>query len=246
MARTAVLARLTWRPATLVRVRTETDTAHTLTLELAGWTGHVPGQHVDLRLTAPDGYTAVRPYSIASLPAEGTLDLTVATTSGGEVSPYLVQTARPGVVVELRGPLGEWFVWRPEQVEPVQLIAGGTGLVPLMSMLRTHRAHGSRSEMRLLYSTRAPDSLLYAEELTPRRTNEVTVVYTRTGEPSDPRPAHRIDALDVATHAIAAAQQPLCYVCGPTDFVEAVIGLLLQAGHDPRRIRAERFGAGRN
>lgn len=246
MARAAVLARLTWRPATLARVRRETDMANTLTWEVAGWTGHVPGQHVDLRLTAPDGYTAVRPYSIASLPAERTLDLTVATTSGGEVSPYLVQMAQPGVVVEVRGPLGEWFVWRPGQMEPVQLIAGGTGLVPLMSMLRTHRAHRCSSEMRLLYSTRAPDSLLYAEELAPQRPDEVTVVYTRTGRSPDTRTAHRLDAMDVATHAIPAAQQPLCYVCGPTDFVEAAIGLLLQAGHDPRRIRAERFGAGRN
>jgi ferredoxin-NADP reductase len=228
-------------------VREETATVRTLTWAVAGWAGHVPGQHVDLRVTAPDGYTASRPYSIASSPATESLELTIAATEGGEVSPYLVHTARPGVGVELRGPLGEWFVWRPHQVEPVQLIAGGTGLAPLMSMLRTHRSQQNGSEMRLLYSTRAPDSLLYAAELSASGANEeVTVVYTRTGHPMDVRTPHRLDASDVATQVLPATQAPLCYVCGPTDFVEAVIGLLLHEGHDPRRIRAERFGSGGN
>jgi ferredoxin-NADP reductase len=151
------------------------------------------------------------------------------------------------VIVEVRGPLGEWFVWRPNQVEPVQLIAGGTGLAPLMSMLRTHRSHQHDSQMRLLYSTRAPDSLLYGAELSASAANqEVTVIYTRTGHPADSRTPHRLDANDVATHVLPATEEPLCYVCGPTDFVEAAIGLLLLKGHDPRRIRAERFGAGGN
>ena len=247
MARAAVLGRLTWRSATLQSTRAETETARTLTWHVPGWAGHLPGQHVDLRLTAPDGYTAQRPYSIGSAPAEDTFDLTVEAASGGEVSPFLVEDARPGVSVEFRGPLGGWFVWRPEQPDPVQLIAGGSGLVPVMSMLRTHRPGHRNSEMRLLYSTRTPASMLYADELTeqPARAGEtLDVVYTRGRPASHPRPPRRLDATDLARYVIPASRDPLCYVCGPTPFVEAVTAELLGQGHDKDRVRAERFGAG--
>lgn len=249
MARAAVLGRLTWRPATVEAILAETATARTLTLALPGWNGHQAGQHVDVRLTAPDGYAAVRPYSIASAPAVDTFDLTVEDTPGGEVSPFLTQMARPGVSVDIRGPLGGWFLWRPEQDAAVQLVAGGSGLVPLMSMLRTHRMVRHASPMHLLYSVRTPSSVLYARELDgpgTGATSRVTIAYTRTAPEGHHRPAGRLQNEDVAAATIPASDAPLCFVCGPTPFVETVIGMLVSHGHDPTLIRAERFGAGRN
>jgi ferredoxin-NADP reductase len=231
-----------WRPTTIEDIVADTATARTLRFAAPGWDGHVPGQHVDLRVTAPDGYTAVRPYSIGSAPALDTFDLTIEETPGGEVSPFLTQSARPGASVEIRGPLGRWFVWRPEQEEPVQLIAGGSGVVPLMSMLRTHRNVSHPSPMRLLYSVRSPSSTLYAGELG----DDVTVLYTREAPTGSLREPHRLQEADVTAAAIPAVQRPQCFVCGPTPFVETAIELLVRLGHDPTLIRAERFGAGRN
>ena len=214
-------------------------------LTVPGWTGHVPGQHVDVRVTAPDGYSAIRAYSIASVPTDGAVTLTVERTDRGEVSPFLVEIARPGVDLEVRGPLGRWFVWSPTSTEPVQLIGGGSGVVPLMSMLRTHRSVASGTPMRLLCSVRSPDALLYASELAELR-DSVAVVYTRQAPAGDRRAPARLGSADLMDHVIPPAERPQCYVCGPTPFVETVVELLLEHGHPTDRIRAERFGSGRS
>ena len=214
-------------------------------LTVPGWAGHIPGQHVDVRLTAPDGYAAIRAYSIASVPTEGTVTLTVERTDRGEVSPFLVEAAEPGVDLEVRGPLGRWFVWSPTSEEPVQLIGGGSGVVPLMSMLRTHRSVASAAPMRLLCSVRSPDALLYASELAELR-DSVAVAYTRQAPAGDGRAPARLASADLRDHVIPPGERPQCYVCGPTPFVEAVVGLLLEQGHPTDRIRAERFGSGRS
>lgn len=243
MARTALRRGLArgWQPARLVGVRTETAAARTLRLRVEGWPGHLAGQHVDVRLTAEDGYTAQRSYSL-SAPADGDdIELTVQLVADGEVSPYLVGDIEVGDVVEVIGPLGGWFVWRPDQPEPVVLIGGGSGVAPLVAMRRAHAAADSAAPVRLLYSVRSAADVCFADEL--RGGTDVVLLHTRTAPPDDPRGAHRIDAADIAAHAWPAGQGPSCYVCGPTPFVEAAIGLLLAAGHDPARIRAERFGA---
>ena len=214
-------------------------------LTVPGWTGHTPGQHVDVRVTAPDGYSAVRPYSIGSVPSDDGVALTVELTERGEVSPFLADVAQPGVDLEVRGPLGRWFVWSPTSEEPVQLVGGGSGVVPLMSMLRTHRAVASTTPMRLLCSVRSPAALLYAAELAELR-DSVTVVYSRQAPAGHARAPARLDVADVLDHVIPPAQRPQCYVCGPTPFVEAAVELLVQQGHPTDRIRAERFGSGRS
>ncbi|NUS53353.1 MAG: oxidoreductase, partial [Streptomycetaceae bacterium] len=169
MARAAVPRRLgerlRWRVATVAELRPETAAAATLVLRVPGWPGHLPGQHVDVRLTAEDGYSTQRSYSIASAPSDGHLELTVQRVADGEVSPYLADELRPGDEFELRGPVGGWFVWRPEQNDPVLLVAGGSGVVPLMAMIRTRAAVGSRAPFRLVYSVRTPDDRLYLPEL---------------------------------------------------------------------------------
>lgn len=255
MARAAVLERLTWSPATLERVHAETSSARTLTFDVAGWSGHQPGQHVDVRLTAADGYTAQRAYSIGSAPAAATFDLTVEETPGGEVSPFLVEMAKPGVIVEVRGPLGGWFLWTPDRIEPVQLVGGGSGVVPLMSMFRTHRISKHPSPMRLLYSVRSPADILFANELhafhpldhvgLKSTADSVSVLYSRATPTGEQRPARRLSEVDVQAHTLPSASHPVCYVCGPTPFVEAAVALLLAAGHPPSMIRTERFGSGR-
>src|SRR5262249_55174299 len=157
MAGTAVFGRVTWLTATVVGLRDETATARTLSLVVRDWPGHVAGQHLDVRLTAEDGYSAVRSYSIASAPSsEGHIEITIERLPNGEVSPYLTQQVMVGDELEVRGPIGRWFVWHPEQAEPIQLVAGGSGVVPLMSMLRTRDSSGSAAPFRLLYSIREP------------------------------------------------------------------------------------------
>lgn len=193
MARTAVPRRLgdrlRWRAATLTERRQETPAASTLFLDVPGWPGHLAGQHVDVRLTAADGYSTQRSYSIASAPGAEQVELTVQRVEDGEVSPYLVDAFAAGDAVELRGPVGGWFVWRPEQTEPVLLVAGGSGLVPLMAMIRARRAVGGRSPFRLIYSVRTPQDRLYQDEL--RHTDpglDVAYVYTRTAPEASRRP----------------------------------------------------------
>jgi len=245
MAGAAVLGRLNWRIARVIALRDETATARTITFEVAGWPGHVAGQRVDLRVTAADGYSAVREYSIASAPHEDTrIELSIERLPNGEVSPYLTQDLAIGDVVELRGPIGGWFVWRAEQAEPVQLVAGGSGIVPLMAMIRSRIAKRSAAPFRLLYSIRSPDAVWYRDELRELSTKGigVTFVYTRTSPPDQPRPPGRIDTELVAEASWPPSSTPTCYVCGPTSFVERAAGMLIALGHSPDRVRTERFG----
>jgi ferredoxin-NADP reductase len=237
--------RRAWRPAVLLERRTESPSARTLVLGVDAWAGHLPGQHVDVRLTAQDGYQTARSYSLAA-PADGTrLEITVQRTSGGEVSPFLSDELCVGDRVELRGPLGGWFVWRPEAPGPVLLVAGGSGIVPLMAMIR-ERTGTSRAPFRLVHSVRTPEDRIYAAELRRRAADDggldVSYVYTREAPPESPRPPGRIRADDLLAHGWPPDFEPTCYVCGPTPLVEVVAGLLVGSGHDPEHIRTERFG----
>jgi len=237
--------RRAWRPAVLVERRTETPSASTLVLEVPGWPGHLAGQHLDVRLTAPDGYQAARSYSLAA-PADGErVEITVQAVPDGEVSSFLVGDAVSGDSVEVRGPVGGWFVWKPEDSGPVLLVAGGSGVVPLMAMIRT-RDGMDGAPFRLIYSVREPEDRIYDHELRRRATEDsgldVTVVYTRTAPEGEPRPTGRISIDDLVSYGWAAKQEPTCYVCGPTGFVETVANLLIFLGHDSSKIRTERFG----
>jgi ferredoxin-NADP reductase len=230
----------------VVAVRRETPSARTLVLDVPDWPGHLAGQHVDIRLTAEDGYMAQRSFSIASAADSTHVELTVQSVSGGEVSTYLVDEVRPGDQMELRGPIGGYFIWRSEQQQPVLLLAGGSGLVPLMSMIRTRSAAGAATPMRLIYSVRSVTDVLYAAELRDRADHDVgltaTIIYTRGAPDGSPRPAGRIDAAVLSELAWRVDGQPLNYLCGPTAFVERMADLLVAAGHPPVRIRTERFG----
>jgi ferredoxin-NADP reductase len=235
-----------WALARVEQVRTQTPSARTLRLAVPGWTGHLPGQHVDVRLTAPDGYTATRSYSIASAPHDGSLEIAVEQVPDGEVSPYLVQVATVGDQFEVRGPLGGWFVWREQQPEPLQLIGGGSGVVPLMSMVRTHGSARSTAPVRLLYSVRDPSSVYFRDELDRRAAEqsglEVSYAFTRRAPSGWDGVVGRVDAARLVGWAWPPDRRPATFVCGPTGFVEAVADLLVLAGHDARRIRTERFG----
>jgi ferredoxin-NADP reductase len=246
MARTAVLGRLTWLVAVVKAVRDETPTARTIVLEVPGWPGHGAGQHVDVRLTAEDGYSAQRSYSIASAPNGTEVELTVQRLADGEVSPYLTQTLTVGDPLELRGPVGGWFVWDAESTAPALLIAGGSGLVPLMAMIRARAQNASRVPFRLIYSVREPAAALYATELAQLQGAGdglgVTCLYTRTAPAGSPLPAGRISADVIASGGWPPVDSPQVFVCGPTGFVEASAGLLVAAGHDPGAIKTERFG----
>ncbi|MCW6008791.1 oxidoreductase [Micromonospora sp. CPCC 205371] len=238
--------RLTWRVARLVETRDETPSARTLVLDVSGWPGHLAGQHVDVRLTADDGYTAQRSYSIAA-PADGDrVELTVQRVPDGEVSPYLTEVFAKGDPVEVRGPVGGWFVWRPTDTAPVLLVAGGSGIVPLMAMVRARRAAGSRVPFRLIYSVRTPSDVYYADELRRRVRDDggldVAYAYTRAVPDGWPEPPRRLGVAAVNTAGWPPNLEPACFVCGPTGFVEAVADILVALGHDPRRVRAERFG----
>lgn len=239
-------ARLAWRPATLVAVREETATARTLVLDVPGWSGHLAGQHVDVRLTAEDGYSTQRSYSISSAPDGQRIQLTVQRVADGEVSPYLVDDFAPGAAVELRGPVGGWFVWRPTDTPPVFLVAGGSGVAPLMAMIRARRAAGSRVPFRLLYAVRSPADVLYADELLrpggPGPGVDVTLAYSRSVPEGSRRPAGRITVADVNTAGWPADFAPTNFVCGPTAFVETVADILVALGHPARQVRTERFG----
>jgi ferredoxin-NADP reductase len=234
-----------WKVGTVTAVHTETPTARSLEIEIPGWPGNLAGQHLDLRLTAADGYTATRSYSIASAGSDERVQLAVDRLPDGEVSPYLVDEVVVGDKIELRGPLGGWFVWRPEQTEPVQLIAGGSGVVPLVAMIRAHQAGGSTTKFRLLYSVREPADVFFADELealekTPSL--EITWVYTRKTPDGWPRPASRVNRATLVESTIPASDNPTVFVCGPTGFVEAVADLLVEAGHPADRVKTERFG----
>ena len=236
-----------WHVGKVIALHDETPTARTITLEVPDWPGHVAGQHVDVRLTAADGYSAVRSYSIASEPnSAGRVELTIERLRDGEVSPYLTQELAVGDALELRGPIGGWFVWRTDQTEAIQLIAGGSGIVPLMAMIRSRASAGNTAPFRLLYSVREPAAVFYRDELQALLNQDgaesVTYAYTRAAPKNWPRPPGRIDTALIESAAWPSNVAPTCYVCGPTSFVESAAGLLIASGHSPDKIRTERFG----
>ena len=323
MARAAVSGRLIWRAATLTAAFQETQSARTLVLDVPGWPGHLPGQHVDVRLTAPDGYRAQRSYSIASAwvespapsspasagaapsspapagaapsgaapsgpaqsspaqsgpapsgpavssPAQsgaapagpapgspavggetaengGKIELTIQRLDDGEVSPYLTDVLEVGDQIELRGPVGGWFVWHAKPSNPALLIAGGSGVVPLMAMVRARADEMARQPFRMIYSVRTPGDVIYAEELA-RRVREdlgfdLHMVYTRKVPAGSPDMPKRIDEAIIKSHGWPPDLMPDSFICGPTTFVEAVADTMVSLGHDADRIRTERFG----
>jgi ferredoxin-NADP reductase len=246
MARAALPRRLNWQQARVVELVEETAQTTSIVLEPADWPGHDAGQHVDVRLTAEDGYQAQRSYSIASGPEDEHLVLTVERLDDGEVSPYLVGELRPGDDLELRGPIGGYFVWNQSLAGPLLLIAGGSGIVPFRSILRHRSATGSDVAVRLLYSARALDDVIYRDELAEFAAagNGVDVSFTLTREWPEDWTGHRgrIDGKLLDEVSWPAANMPLTYICGPSGFVESASGTLVGGGHDPRRIRTERFG----
>jgi ferredoxin-NADP reductase len=236
--------KLQWRVARVVDTAPETESAQTIGLAVPGWGGHLAGQHIDLKLTAEDGYSAQRSYSL-SRPADGErIELTVQQIADGEVSPYLTGV-RPGEEIELRGPIGGWFVWRPDEDARVLLVGGGSGIVPLMAMLR-QRALAGNAHFRLVYSVRGPADVYFAQEL--RRLERdcdwlrVAVVYTRTAAPQTARPPGRVGSADLAPTGRSPDRRTRVYVCGPTGFVESMTTMLIELGHQPSAIRTERFG----
>jgi ferredoxin-NADP reductase len=244
MARAALLRRLTWQAATLIEVREESASARTLVLGVPDWPGHLAGQHVDVKLTSEDGYSAQRSYSIASagMPVDAPLEITVQRVIDGEVSPYLVDVATMGDQVEIRGPVGGYFAWQPEDERPVLAIGGGSGVVPLMAMLRTHVVAASAARFRLIYSVRTPADQLYAPELAGTTTADIQYIYTRETPPGWPHARGRLDAVRLAQLAYPAAEKPHVFICGPTGFVESVANTMVDLGHDPSNVKTERFG----
>jgi ferredoxin-NADP reductase len=245
MERTAVRRRLNWQTGTVERLVTETPSTRSICLDVPGWSRHRAGQHLDIRLTAEDGYQAQRSYSIASAPEDDRIMLTVERLDDGEVSPFLVGELRTGDELELRGPVGGYFVWEAACGGPLLLVAGGSGLVPFRAMLRHHRASGSAVPVRLLYSARSLPDVVYRDELTRIAGNgEIDVRFTLTRvHPAGWRGyRRRIDQELLAEVAWPATDRPLVYVCGPTDFVETAASALVALGHEPGRIRLERFG----
>ena len=243
MAGTAVRGRLTWQVATVADVVTETPRVRTIVLDVPDWPGHRAGQHLDIRLTAEDGYRAEREYSIASAPGEP-VAVTVERLEDGEVSPYLTDELRPGDGLELRGPVGGYFVWEPEDGGPLLLVAGGSGVVPLRAMLRHRGRTGSDVPVRLLYSSRSLEDVIYLDELDePRDGVEVVHTLTRRQPPGWTGRRGRVDAALLADVAWSVEDDPLVFVCGPTSFVEAVASGLVGLGYRPERIKTERFGS---
>jgi ferredoxin-NADP reductase len=241
MARTAIRGRLTWQLADVVAARRESSRASRLSLRPPNWSGHRAGQHVDVRLTAEDGYTAQRSYSLASPPEQDELDLIVERLDDGEVSPYLTDELRAGDQLELRGPIGGYFVW-PDGDDPVQLIAGGSGVVPFLSMLRHHRSAQPSRQATLLYSARTADDLLGMAELAESAAT-VTVTLTRGAPANWDGLTGRVDEAMLSTYTLPPNRRPHVLVCGPTGFVETIARTLTTQGHDPSSIKTERFGA---
>jgi ferredoxin-NADP reductase len=246
MERTALPRRLAWQLARVVDVRAETPRTKSLVLDLPEWAGHQAGQHVDIRLTAEDGYQAQRSYSIASPPEDRQLVLTVERLDDGEVSPYLTEVLQPGDQLELRGPIGGYFVWRAALGGPLLLIAGGSGIVPLMAMIRHRAAQQSTVPTRLLYSSRAIDDVIYRDELDQLAAADpsLTVVHTltRSRPPGWAGHRRRIDRAMLAELIWPPSEQPQAFVCGPTSLVESVASTLVELGYDPLHVKTERFG----
>jgi ferredoxin-NADP reductase len=247
MARAAVLGRLTWQLGEVAEIVRETPRVSSLVLEVSDWPGHLAGQHVDVRLTAEDGYQAQRSYSIASAPEDSRVILTVERLDDGEVSPYLVGEVRVGDKIELRGPIGGYFVWKADDARPLLLVAGGSGIVPLMAMIRHHAAASATAPVRVLYSSRSIEDVIYMEELAtqsvPGMGVEVSHTLTRTQPPGWEGYARRIDGEMMAEIAWPRKESPAVFICGPTPFVETAAGLLVESGYDASWIKTERFGA---
>lgn len=247
-------AAIAWRLATVLDVVTETPRTRTLVLDVPGWPGHRAGQHVDVRLTAEDGYQAQRSYSIASAPQDARLALTVARLDDGEVSPYLTDVLREGDRLELRGPIGGYFVWNVALGGPLILVAGGSGIAPLMAMLRYRAAALETADLRarhnvparLLYSSRRWDDVIYRDELArlarDDETVEVALTFTREPPPAWTGFRRRIDRMMLAEVAWPPGERPHVFVCGPTPLVEAAATALVELGHDPALVKTERFG----
>ena len=246
MAGAAVLGRLTWLAAEVIETVAETPRVRTLRLRADGWPGHRAGQHLDVRLTAEDGYQAQRSYSIASAPGDG-LEITVERLEDGEVSPYLVDEVREGDRFEVRGPIGGYFVWDGSDPAPLLLVGGGSGVVPLAAMIRHRAAAGSDAPTRLLYSSRTLDEVVYRvelDELADRADGfELFVTLTRSQPEGWAGYARRIDAELLEEVAWPAAEAPQVFVCGSTRFVDAAADGLVALGYEPQRIKTERFGA---
>jgi ferredoxin-NADP reductase len=244
MARAAVLGRLTWQLGEVIELVDETVRVKTIVLDVPGWPGHRAGQHVDVRLTAEDGYQAQRSYSIGSPPGDP-LSITVERLPDGEVSPYLVDELRAGDKLEFRGPIGGYFVWDEDLGGPLQLIAGGSGVVPLMAMARHRAKVGSSVPSRLLYSSRTIDDVIFRTELGRLEGDGLEVVHTLTR--AQPQGwtgySRRIDGELLGEVAFRPSERPKTYICGSTPFVEAVSSALVALGHEPGMIRTERYGA---
>jgi ferredoxin-NADP reductase len=255
LARAAVLGRLNpgssgrldWQFGTLAEIVQETPKVSSLYFDVPGWPGHLAGQHVDVRLTADDGYQTERSYSIASSPEDRRLALTVERLDDGEVSPYLVGELRPGDMLELRGPIGGFFVWRGDEDRPLFLVGGGSGVVPLMSMLRHRAAIGSKTSTRLLVSSRTLADVIYHAELDRLGAADdgLRVFHTLTREKPQGWTGYtrRVDEAMLKEVAFPREDMPAVFICGPTSFVEAASSLLVGMGYDARSIKTERFGA---
>lgn len=236
--------RASWHVGRVASRRRETASAVRIELDVPTWPGNHAGSHVDVRLTAPDGYQAARSYSVASSGETTRVILAVDEVPAGEVSPYLVHQLAEGDELEVHGPLGRYFVWVPSEPDrsPVQLIAGGSGVVPLFAMAVAREHEADHAEFGLLYSVRTPDDVFFAEELSALSKTTVDIVHTRRSPPGSPRAAGRLTRESVSSYVFPATATPRIFLCGPTPFVETIAGWLLQLGHDPLRIRTERFG----
>ena len=247
MERGTLLGRLNWQLGEVVATQPETVRTKSITLALPDWMGHRAGQHVDVRLTAEDSYQAERSYSIGSPPEEvPRVTLTIERIDDGEVSPYLTDELRVGDKLELRGPIGGYFVWEVQMGGPLLLVAGGSGIVPLMAMIRHRAAVGSSVATRLLYSSRSLEDVIYRDELDQMMKSstmlEVVQTLTRAQPPGWTGYARRIDTQMLREVAWPVEQRPLAYICGPTPFVETAAASLVTLGYEPARIKTERFG----
>ncbi len=246
MVGTAVRGRLTWQVAEVVELIAENDAVRTIVFECPGWPGHLAGQHIDVRLTAEDGYQAQRSYSISAPADRERVAITVELVDGGEVSPFLLGELRTGDMIELRGPIGGYFVWRATMTNPLFLVGGGSGVVPLMAMLRARIASGSQVPLRYLASARSAGRLIYAEELSRvvAEQDGIEVVHTLTREHPEgwTGPTRRVDRDMLTAAGFLPSDRPDVFVCGPTGFVETVAATLVEMGHDPSSVRTERFG----
>ena len=236
--------RLAWQIGEVVETIPDTPRTKSLFLEVPGWSGHRAGQHVDVRLTAEDGYQAERSYSIASAPESSGIELLVERLDDGEVSPYLTEELRTGDGLELRGPIGGWFAWDTREGGPLLLVAGGSGIAPLMAMVRHRKAAGSDAPVRLLYSSRSYDEVIFHNELDDLADEALEVIHTLTRSTPEGWQGYdrRIDQAMLKDVAFPPQQRPLAFVCGPTPLVETAATALVGLGHEPARIKTERFG----